>query len=89
MMNRALRTIVLIMAFYWFIRFSIYFGLNYELAHMEDKAYQSSVSLGISEVLATLLSGYIRLKYRQKNIFKGCFLTITLISILMFNLKIP
>lgn len=77
------------MCFFWFIRFSIYFGLNYQITHMNHILFETSVALGISELIGTICSGYIRLHYSPKRIFWISLWTITGVSLSMYYFKIP
>lgn len=88
MFNSQSRVQLLVLCYYWFVRFIIYFGLNYQLTYANSSMYESSLALGVAELIATFYSGYVRLRYPMRSVFYFSLLIITVVSLSMYYYRV-
>lgn len=86
--HHSLRKQVATMCFIWFLSFSIYYSINFDLMYQQDHQFQQGVFLGCAEFIGILLSGYIRLRFSIKKIFICCLVPMCCLNFALFYMDV-
>ncbi|EGR31611.1 major facilitator superfamily protein, putative [Ichthyophthirius multifiliis] len=79
----------LIMCYCWFVRYFVYYCILFSLERLGTQLNQNFLLLAIIEVIASLLTIPMKMKMKRKNALRSAFYMMSIVSLLLFIVRIP